>query len=402
MKKASCIKKGAITLTLGLILVGTSGVAQAQDDTGLRLQYKVGDGLSIGDGDNLVHLQGRVQAQYRYISIENAADQGGFLVPRAEIRLDGFTLEKKIKYGFEMNLATRTKGTSVAACTATPTCTTFLVTTNSGLAALNDYYIDWVPTSSFGVQAGQFKVPFLFQQLASSPRQQFVDRSILSNANYFDLGRDLGINVHGSVLEDKLKYMAFVMNGDGANSLNRSNRSVMAGFRLEVPILGVYEYSESDTGASPDQNLGVGVAYAFNEGASALQSATIAAFAKTHHATLDVGYKHNGFSFQGAGVLSHKVEGANLTNYGYNIQAGYFLLPKTIEIAGRAAGEILNKAAVNQYEYAAVLNYFPMGKGHGIKFQTDYTFLKNSNIVTAAGAQGINDHRVRAAMNLIF
>ncbi len=388
-------KIAAILMTAGLILSGFNLLAEEE---GPRLQYKVGDGLSIGDGNNLVHFQGRVQGRLTYSILEGTADTATFSVPRAEFRIDGFTLGKKLKYGFEMNLATRARATTTSVCTnagCTTTANAVTAESTSGLASLNDYYIDWVPTSYFGVQTGQFKVPYLIQQLTSITKQQFVDRSL--STGFFDLGRDIGVNLHGAVLEDKLKYALFVMNGDGANSLNRNSRSMLVGGRLEVPILGTYEYSETDVGQSPDHNLGVGIGYAFNENGSASQSGTIAGFTKTQNGTLDVGYKHNGISFQGAGMITRASEVAKLTNWGYNTQLGYFLIPKTLEVATRAGGAVFSNATVNQYEYAAVLNYFPMSKGHGVKFQTDYTLLMNSG-----GVQNINDHRIRTAMNLIF
>jgi len=372
MNPAKKIKQSL--LIAGLFLISVPSVSFAEEENnGIKLQYKIGDGLYIGNDDHSVHLQGRVQTRFTYTLLESNPDTATFSIPRGEIRIDGYTLHKKLKFAFEMNLATRNNA--------------------SGIATLNDYYIDWVPTPLIGIQIGQFKAPFLFQQLTSSTKLQFVDRPLATG--FFDFGRDIGINVHGSVLNKKLNYSVFAMNGDGPNSFNRNNRALLAGARLEVPILGEYKYSEGDVDYSENINFGMGAAYAFNESSSALQASTIAAFTKAHHGTVDAGFKYKGFSLQGAGMVTRSAEGASITNWGFNAQAGYFIIPKKFELVAKAGAGFFDGAAVNQFEYAGGLNYY--FKGHGIKLQADYSFLKNDG-----GVSGVNDHRIRAAMNFIF
>lgn len=377
--------------SLGIQLLTLSAV-QADD---LRTVYKVGDGLSIGDGDNLLHIQGRVQGRFTFQKNEGVPATDGFAIQRGRIKVDGFTLEKKLKFAFQMDLATRARATTATVCTnAACTSTASAVTAESttGLATLNDYYVDWTPVSWLGLQFGQFKVPFLMQELTSSGKQQFVDRSLATG--FFNLSRDIGLNVHGDVLDKKLNYSVFFMNGDGANTLNRNNRALMAGTRIEVPILGEYKTSESDTDNSQEHNLGVGIAYAFNESVAAIQNGTIAADTKTSHGTLDLGYKYKGWSFQGAMMLSRSHEGTRLTNWGYNTQVGYFIIPKLFEVAVKTNGSIFSDALVDQFEHAVALNYFV--KGHGIKWQNDFSLLQNNR------GQDLNDFRARSQVQVIF
>ncbi len=379
---------------------GADNTAHADD---IRAVYKIGDGLSIGDGgDNLIHFQGRVQPRFTLTKVEGAPTTDGFSINRGEFRVDGFVLGKKLKYGLEFNFATTGTKSTATACTNDPCTTTATVLTstgNNGLASLNDYYIDWVPTKEFGLQFGQFKVPFLIQQLTSSTKQQFIDRSLTTG--FFDLTRDVGVNAHGGVLDGKLNYAAFLMNGEGPNSVNINSQHLMAGVRFDVPILGTYEYSETDVGNSEDHNLGFGLAYAFNDnGNAAIQNSSIARYTRASHGTFDLGYKHKGLSLQGALMLTRAMEGTKLTNWGYNVQAGYFFIPKTFELAVRQGGTVFSNAAANpnnQYEYALGMNYFPWQKGHGVKFQVNYTFLDNNG-----GSLNVQGHRVNAAMNLIF
>jgi hypothetical protein len=397
MKKT---KRITAAIALASVLFLTGQAARADE---LRAQYKIADGLYFGDGESLVHIQGRLQARYTYTFIENGVDTGTFSIPRGEIRIDGFTMAKKLRYAFEMNLATRNAQSTATVCaptgTATAACpsgTATVVTgpSTSGLATLNDYYVDWVPKTYVGVEGGQFKVPYLFTELVSSTRLEYVDRGLFNSI--FSLGRDIGANVHGTFFDEKLKYYTFMMNGNGPNSFDRNAKSPMAGTRIEYVPLGIYEYTETDFAYSEDQNLGFGAAYVFNEPGSAVEAGTIPAFNRMSQATFDFAYKHKGISVQGAGAYAHTMTGSTVKNYGYNIQLGYFFVPKFFEVGVKAGGGVLS-TAVDQYEYAGVLNFFPWSKGHGIKFQTDFTYLQNDG-----GVQGQDDYRARVAMNLIF
>lgn len=395
MNQAKKIKQ--ILLIAALLLSSMPAVSFAEEENSdIKLQYKIGDGLYIGNDDSSIHIQGRVQARFTHTLLDNAADTSTFSIPRGELKLDGYTLRKKLKFAFQMKLATKERATTKAVCAnaaCTSTVNAITAESTSGVATLSDYYIDWVPSALIGIKFGQFKVPFLLQQLTSSTKQQFIDRSLATG--FFDFSRDIGINVHGSVLNKKLNYSVFAMNGDGANSFNRNNRALLAGVRLEVPILGEYKYSEGDVEHSENIHFGLGGAYAFNEGSKALQSGTIAAFNKAHHGTIDTIFKYKGFSLHGAGMVTRSAEGPQRTNWGFNGQAGYFIIPKKFELVAKAGAGFFDGAAVNQFEYAGGLNYY--FRGHGIKLQADYSFLKNDG-----GVSGVNNHRIRAAMNLIF
>lgn len=345
----------------------------AQDGGDLRFRYKVGEGLQIatGDGANQLSLQGRVQSRFTYNALENAADNDTFAIQRGRIKMDGHLLDREFLFGFQTNFTTNNTATT-------------------GLATLLDYFLDWVPSSYLGIKVGQYKVPFLIQELTSSGKQQFVDRAL--STGFFNLARDLGATLHGHFSKGGLSYALFAMNGDGLNTLNR-NQGLMTGLRLDLPILGNYKYSETDVDHAEEPNLGVGVAYAFNEAGSAFQNNTIPARTKTSHGTFDLGYKHKGFSFQGASMVSKTHEGRRFTNIGYNGQIGYFLVPKKFEVATKAGGTFF-ETMTNQFEYALGLNYFRMG--HGLKLQTDYTLLMNNR------GRNVNDHRFRTQLQVIF
>ncbi len=393
------MKRKKIRFLAGLLFIvfSSAGHLFAGDQEisyGQKVQYKVGEGLSFGDGDNQVKIQGRLQGRFTYNILKDAVDDDTFAIQRGRIKIDGYTLQKKLKFAFQMDLATRSAAKTKDVCTnaaCTPTASAVTTESTSGLATLLDFYLDYVPQETFGIQVGQFKVPFLMERITSSGKLQFVDRNL--GTSFFDPSFDIGVSFHGQLFDKHLGYAVFAVNGEGQNTLNR-NKPIMTGVRFEVPLLGEYKPSQADTENSQNHNLGFGIAYFFNQTGSSLQNATVAGGTKVSSGTLDVGYKYKGFSFQGAGVLSRAHTLTPLTNWSYVGQAGYFLLPKKLEIALRSSGAIFSGAIPNQYEHSVGLNYYI--KGHSIKWQTDYSILRNTRVV------GLTDHRIRTQMQIIF
>lgn len=366
----------------------------AEESEGPDIYYDDGLHVDSRDGNNSFHIQGRVQPRFTYESREAAADTDGFAIQRGKIKLGGSVFSRWLKYGFQMNLATRARATTTAVCTndtCTSTANAVTAESTTGLAVIEDYFIDYFFQPTWGLKVGQFKVPFLHQELTSSGAQQFVDRSVATNL--FNLGRDIGATAHLSSEYQKVQADLFAMNGDGINTLNR-NQGVLVGTRLHLSLLGLYQFYESDVNHSEEPTVGLGTAFAFNESVAALQNNTIGTNAKAGHGTIDAGFKYLGFSFQAAGMVTQTLEGADATNWGYQAQTGYFLIPKKFEVAGRTSAAILEAGTTNPYEHSGVINYF--FKKHSIKLQTDYSFLAN------ARGFNLNDHRVRSQVQVIF
>ncbi|OGQ23552.1 MAG: hypothetical protein A3I05_08825 [Deltaproteobacteria bacterium RIFCSPLOWO2_02_FULL_44_10] len=384
-------------IILFLLVFAVSPLLFAQTATtaqeGPIVGYKEGLFIESPDGNNRVQIQGRLQARFTYNSLEKTTDTNTFVIQRGKIKLDGNVFSKALLYVFEMSFGTRAAATTSAACAnAACTSTVNAVTAESttGLPALEDYYVDWTKYDLAQIRTGQFKVPFLRQELTSDGKQQFVDRA--SSTDFFNFSRDLGVTLHGYLFNYWMNYYLFAMNGEGQNNVNR-NRNLLTGLRLEFPLLGNYKYSESDVDYSALPTLGFGAATVYNERASSFSNGTIPATTKAQHGTVDVDFKYHGLSWLAAGMVNHTLEGASVTNWGYNSQLGYFLLPQRFEVAARAAGTIF-KTLINQYEYAFALNTF--FNKHSLKLQTDYAFLINNR------GQNLNDHRIRTQLQVVF
>ncbi|MBI4412106.1 MAG: hypothetical protein HY541_06455 [Deltaproteobacteria bacterium] len=370
---------GFVLSVMAVMLLGVAPGLRAdegeQKEKPFKLSYKFGRGLTFesASGDYSLTLSAHLQGRFTYNALESAADSDTFAIQRGKIRLEGNVFDKTVKYGFQMDLSTRTGGT----------------------ATLDDYYIDWVPNSYFGLKFGQYKVPFLVQELVADSKLQFVDRAL--STGFFDLRRDIGVTFHGDIVKDKVNYAVFAINGDGANTFN-TNQGIMGGARLEYAIVGAYDRTEPDADNSEMPNVGVGAAYVFHDSLNSTsamsQSATIPVGTKSSLATVDVGLKYRGFSFRGAGMLTRDHEGLGVTNIGYNAQFGYFVVPKKFEIAVGQGAVFFDDATPNQYEYVGGLDYFI--KGYPLRVHADYGLIMNNR------GLNLNDQRVRAQVQLML
>jgi phosphate-selective porin OprO/OprP len=115
----------------------------------------------------------------------------------------------------------------------------------------------------------------------------------------------------------------------------------------------------------------------------------------------DAAFKWQGFSAQGeyfGGKAEGQSRGGTVHSRGYYGQAGYFLLPKKLEVAARYSSVDPNREKTQDFQVevtGAVSYYF---EGHNLKLQGDYT-----NIHTQlAGKQATDDKQVRVQAQLAF
>ncbi|EKD41225.1 MAG: phosphate-selective porin [uncultured bacterium] len=366
MKKNKLFNKMAGFVVVSMLLTSQSVLA------GVKVGYKVGKGVNFesSDGDYKMNLSFPMQFRFTYNKLETAPDTNTFAVQSASIKAGGYVLNEDLRYEFKI------KGRS---------------TSNAGSVLVEDMNIDYFPVSYFGIKVGQMKTPFMIQGMNSSEALQFTDRSLF--AGIFNPGLDIGVDVHGNLFNKKATYNIFALNGDGQNTID-TNQGVMIGGRLEYIPLGELKYSESDVENSQEPNLAFGLGYKFNTKGTKDQANTIPAGTKTSTGTVDATFKYKGFSFQGMGALTRVHEAPKFSNWGWSGQAGYFVIPEHLEVALKQGGIVFSNALANQYEYSLGLNYFVVG--HGIKVQTDYTYLQN-----VRGAN-LNDHRVRSQVQVTF
>ena len=282
-------------------------------------------------------------------------------------------------------------------------------TLDSGAVArgpnLRDAWVNLAPWEVFQIQVGQFKPYFNFEELTSSWKLQFVDRSQSNQA--FTLNRDLGIGFHGTCHDEKIQYGVYATNeGTNRNTVNPNNEFLLGG-RFVYAIAGENKYTQADVQYSETPNIAIGGAANYNR-VSATPDQTVI------NGTVDLTVRYKGFSFLGAGYATRN-HTLKQNTFGFLAQAGYFIIKHHFEIAVRFDGVIPTTAgAANGYEAGTSLNVYIYG--HRLKIQTDYNVLINSPLVlngaagpglVSAGAlpgfvQGQTDHRVRSQLQFYF
>jgi len=277
---------------------------------------------------------------------------------------------------------------------------------------LTDMFFTAAYTNKIAPRVGQFKVPFYREFLTSAAGLQLVDRSIVNRE--FSLDRDIGASVLGGLTSGyHISYLAGVFNGDGRNGSSvDSNLLYVARIQLGLGGEGGRFNANSQFPAAADYTISpnfassptfvAGAAFAAlpglncdrkSPGGGACARIAELGFPQSDFTTFtaDVNFKTYWFSVEGeyAGRWLAPDFGPSDTAYdqGFNIQSGVFLLPNTVEFAGRysfidfdtSAGVIPVGAAVRDTIWAITpgLNYYVFHDNR-LKIQVDYSYLRNT------------------------
>jgi phosphate-selective porin OprO/OprP len=141
-----------------------------------------------------------------------------FYLRRARLNATGKFLEE-FDFRIEMDLAGSLSNTSALR------------------AQMTDGFINWNRYPEANIRFGQFKTPFGFEQLYSDPRLLTLERSLVNDR--LTLSRQIGVQVHGELLEKRLNYAVGAFNGNGVNNnFNDDDRFVGTARLGAVPWQG--------------------------------------------------------------------------------------------------------------------------------------------------------------------
>ena len=220
-----------------------------------------------------------------------------------------------------------------------------------------DIFVNWHQFPEAQIKVGQWKAPFGLEQLTSDTTLYLVERSLPTGA--LTPERQIGVQLWGKPFthvwpeqKDLLTYYAGIFNGNGRNITNNDNNEFMYVARLELmPFKGKVFGQESflklggdvlnsrdaaGTNISPALNLLV------NEDGS-LSPFTLPTAAERTAWSVDAWFKLGPFDLIGEYLEEH-VNGRtddgvpgmpDFTTNGYYITAGYFLIPKRLQLAMR-------------------------------------------------------------------
>jgi phosphate-selective porin OprO/OprP len=408
---------------------------EATKSAGGLVSYKEGKGFvfQTGDGRFELDIGGRVQVRYTLFDLDedfvNAPggreDTQSIDIPRARFWAQGRMYYPGLTYMLQVDF------------------------TGSGGDILRDAFLDYLPIPEIGVRAGQFKTMYARQEMTSSGRQQFVDRSIATNA--MRLERQLGAILYGTGFQQKLEYYSGLFNGNGRNRTNTDTNFAYV-TRLVANPFGPMPYEESDVTYSDTPLMALGGSYVYNKvrgdeistaarldpndstkivtGTTVGQQApilrTVQPFFNSVQNLGRVGVNFNqwgadwamrwrGFSaaaeYYFAAIDTNRVltappfgpDPGDFNAAGWYAQAGYFLIPKKLEAAFRWSELDPNDDVDHndQREIRGALGYY--FNGHNFKIQGDVGSLRNEGQRERSGNVGVqNNMEYRVQVQFIF
>jgi phosphate-selective porin OprO and OprP len=107
-----------------------------------------------------------------------------------------------------------------------------------------DVFVNYKQFEAVQVQGGKFKLPFSLDENTSPTNLDFVYRSLI--ASHLAPGRDIGVMVHGRVVNRILRYEAGVFEHDGRNARPRNPERVFGDQTFAVRV-GVQPFRTSKT-----------------------------------------------------------------------------------------------------------------------------------------------------------
>jgi len=297
-------------------------------------------------------------------------------------------------------------------------------------------YVTYAFAEEVKVSVGLFKIPFGRQEHAGKAAQQFVDRSLANEV--FNLDRAMIAMLHGTFAR-RLGYAMAISNGFACPRDSPSREQLDTNFaytaRLVGHILGRPITTESDLVWSKDPQLEVGLSFGYSDdngdrnpsasysipdrirrgrgiGGNAMADLT---GTDLYQFGADAAFRYRGLSVTGEYWL-RTIDGDSefspweqLTGradpshqQGGYVQAGYFIVPKKVEVAARLGG-VWDNNGDDVWEYAFGVNYFPWGT-YSVLLQADFTRIAEAPMTSSAANWGQNDeiNMVRVQLQVKF
>ena len=371
---------------MGLGLPSLTAVYTPDDD-----KYSLS--IKSPDSNYSFNLGGRMQFRYTYKDNDenfpktSGSDKQDIALRRARLYMGGNIYSKYVHYYVELDADKFTFG-------------------------MRDFYVYWTPIGDdLNFKLGYFKVPFNRQRMVTSGKLLFQDRSIANDA--FTQDRDYGLDIYGKVLgeDNKVEYHAAVFQGAGqdptklAGGDNLDNKLLYV-LSLRYNPFGAYDYYTDETDVKYSKKLkatiGASVAYgAKDKDVKLLNTDTIAG-------VVDMGVKYRGLSWNTEYFERTEDQnggGKNKKANGFYTQAGYFVIPKKLEVAARYSMVDPDKDVAGdiQKEYTCGLNYY--FRDHRSKIQADFgDFVTSSNNPAIKDVSGVDmkEKRIRLQYQIMF
>jgi len=352
---------GTGSLAAGLLVLGcllcVSGAVVGQEGSsspGVEVGLDKGFHLRTADGERKLTLSGYLQTLYRAEFESGSAVTNELRPRRARLQVSG-TVVKPLKYVMLAELSSVGKASQ----------------------PLLDAYAEYSAAPEWGLRMGQFKAPMSRQFLISASQKEFVEDSIASEE--FKQDRDIGVMAVGAPAGGVFEYQVGVFNGSGKNK-PQDNTELLYMARAVFNPLGPVPFQESDVGWTESPRLSVGAAGSFN--AVELPGATEtdpSVSADRYAAGGEIAFYWQGLFATAEGYWRRDAAegGGEKDELGGYAQAGYFLVPRHLEVGARGAvmREDMDESGADLWEAGGVVSWFFLG--HGLKAQLGYAMLRD-------------------------
>ncbi len=347
----------------------------------------------------------------------NGRDFWNFRVARAKTTFSGNIFEKEFKYRVVLNW-----------------------TEASSNQLIEEAFFTWAKYKEINVSAGQAKVPYSYQFMISSGKQQFIDRSVVSNT--FNQSWGKGIWVNGQIGSDTpwVKYWFGIYNGvlKGGTDFRNADRALtadtfstavdadlMPALRVETHPLGnveddMVDMRDREAGKKVLFSVGIGMNWftsRFSNAALRPTSAspgsgrstsgqdtislTIDGHFRFYGLSVNIEYHFRDTEFHNFRPLRTNTDNrallGDLTDQGFLFEAGFMILPKQFDVGFRfgwvnsdeywvgGSTSKFRAIAPDSTEIGLVVGYY-LG-GHNLKIQADFTYVTYQLADFTAGAQ---------------
>jgi hypothetical protein len=284
------------------------------------------------------------------------------------------------------------------------------------------FFLDWFAQKEFSpelsVQMGRSWTPYSYENFLNPGNFMLPDFSVAEYA--FALSRSVNFEATGQT--GKLGYALMITNSvpalDAGAQENFNNKLGFIG-HAQYDILAPYGYQESDPTEATAPELSIWSSAAYNPVNAGSALSNEIAGDRTVGATTTVGFREGWFTLQSTGFYRRTLSDLepDFNAWGYAEQAGYYLIPKRLEMDGRISGVLWGApdflgftpgSEVNTWysgpnfpyhrivEHSVGLNYYLYG--HNAKLQTAYSYLTGNTFAN----QGFAANRVWIQAQVMF
>ncbi len=324
--------------------------------------------LSSDDGAFKLKITGQVQARAVW---NNRDDSGG------DDSIFGFEM-RRVKLGFGGNLCSKDFTYKVKGA----------FSRKSGTFALEDAWGAYKLNDTMKIKWGQFKAPFLREELTSSSKQVAVDRSYVTELTTLNFSQGVGLvwaqdKVRGTFMFNEGAPISMTGdNGSGANTAFAADGNEWAATgRVEFLALGEdWGQFKDYTSWSDDEDgvlIGAALHYQKDEREDGPPDTDTDVFGWTVDASVEFGGAHVEAYVVGLSSDNNTAGTADFDQVGYAITGGVFLDPDKLELFGRWEHYDFDGAAAAGYNneidlFTVGANYY--FHGHNAKWTTDVIF----------------------------